>query len=653
MVENEVLFKFEPTGTTKSSAPVFQAAMRQAGVDVQSTTASESGVVRMVLNPSTVLSAAPAAQALFQHDVTDTIKAIKKLRRRDDIAYAEPNYIYTANMVPNDPYYNLQWHYPQINLPETWDITTGSSNVIVAVIDTGVVLSHPDLSTQVIAGYDFISDPQISNDGNGIDNNPDDPGDGNTLQDSSFHGTHVAGTVAATTNNSIGIAGVAWKSRIMPIRVLGKGGGSAYDIVQGILYSAGLANDSGTVPSKKADIINMSLGMSAASQTIENAVNAARNAGVIIVVAAGNDNKDASGYSPAGLSSVLTVSAVDYRSDKAPYSNFGSVVDVAAPGGDTGADSNGDGYADGVLSTVYDGFKFYQGTSMAAPHMAGVIALMKAVHPNLTQLDVERLLSGSHPNTNQAITTDKGTAGKDIYFGHGLINALGAVKAAQELSNTPTTTLPVLSAVPNSISFNSTSTTTTLHLSNAGNGDLIVSEVRSTESWLSVTKLAQEGDYRVTANVQSLTTGVHSAEIAVSSNGGNLSIPVLVSISTNAGSKGDIGEVYILLIDPVTYEAKAEISTSQSNNYNFSFNNIASGEYFIFAGTDFNSDFYIDDPGEAKGIFPTVAQPEIVLIDRDMSNMNITVNYQTILPSSASVTAVNDQTSEILRVRRK
>ncbi|MCU7814220.1 MAG: S8 family serine peptidase [Candidatus Thiodiazotropha sp. (ex Rostrolucina anterorostrata)] len=157
-----------------------------------------------------------------QQQKLDTLLAIKELSNRQDIVYAEPNYILHALATPNDEYYGLQWHYPQINLPQAWDITTGDNSVIVAVIDTGVLLDHPDMAEQLIAGYDFISDPDNAGDNDGIDNNPNDEGD--ALQEgasSSFHGTHVAGTVAARSNDAQGAAGVAWDSKIMPIRVLG------------------------------------------------------------------------------------------------------------------------------------------------------------------------------------------------------------------------------------------------------------------------------------------------------------------------------------------------------------------------------------------------------------------------------------------------
>ncbi|MCA8947104.1 MAG: S8 family serine peptidase, partial [Planctomycetes bacterium] len=169
------------------------------------------------------------------------------------ITVAEPDYIRRHFLTPNDPHFAAYqaWHYNAINLPAAWNITTGSTSVIVAVVDTGVVLSHPDLAGRLIGGYDFISNPQVALDGNGIDNNPDDPGD-NPGQGSSFHGTHVAGTIGAASNNSTGGAGVDWNCKLMPLRVLGAGGGADSDIAEAVRYAARLTNASGTLPPNRA-----------------------------------------------------------------------------------------------------------------------------------------------------------------------------------------------------------------------------------------------------------------------------------------------------------------------------------------------------------------------------------------------------------------
>lgn len=637
MVENEVIVA-EKTTLARNSGTTWESALQRAGVKFHFRK-GVGGITRVQLEPTANRASRMQVKTPFTHNVSPTIKAVKALRHRSDIAYADPNYIRQAFVIPDDTYYPLQWHYSQIGLPDAWDITTGSQDVVVAVVDSGVVLDHPDLSTQLVQGYDFVSSTEFSNDGDGIDRNPNDPGDGSSAKDSSFHGTHVSGTISAASNNGKGVAGVSWKSRIMPVRVLGKGGGADYDIAQGIRYAAGLPNDSGMVPTKKADIINMSLGGPGYTQELDDAVKAAQAAGVIVVAAAGNDNEDTSEYYPASLENVITVSAVDYRSDRAPYSNYGSEVDVAAPGGDAAADANGDGYPDGILSTVGENtYKFYQGTSMAAPHVSGVIALMKSVDPALSLSDVQRLLAHNHPDTEQAITIEKGTSGKDIYYGYGLINAYGAVLAAQELVSASSNSVPVLSVLPETFAFSANKNEGMLYIHNSGSGTMVLSNIYSTRSWLSVIKTA-EGEYRVRVSTSSLTDGVYNAAIVIESNGGNKTIPVLLTIDSSNVNAGDVGTVYVLLVDPITLQAVAQAKTSSPRGYRYDFSDVPSGEYFLVAGTDMNNDGYVDNNGEAKGIYPVLSQPKIITLDHDMSGVDLSASYQTVLQTASVETA--------------
>ncbi|ONN27158.1 peptidase S8 [Thermosipho affectus] len=322
-------------------------------------------------------------------------EALKKI---SGVKYVEPNYIYRAYAVPNDTYYSYQWHYDAINLPKTWDVIK-SANVIVAVVDTGVSFTHPDLQGIFVQGYDFVDN----------DSDPTDP-----AQDVS-HGTHVTGTIAALSNNGKGVAGVNWGGygiKIMPIRVLGADGSGTLDAVaQGVRYAA----DHG------AKIINMSLGGGGDSQILKDAIQYAYNKGVTIICAAGNENGPVS-Y-PARYPETIAVSAVRYDLQRAPYSNYGPEVDVAAPGGDTSVDQNGDGYADGVLSTTWtpnngDTYMFLQGTSMAAPHVAGVAALLYA-SGKTTPEEIRSALKNT--------AKDLGPTGEDDYYGAGLVDAYAAI----------------------------------------------------------------------------------------------------------------------------------------------------------------------------------------------------------------------------------
>jgi len=363
-----------------------------------------------------------------------------------NVEYAEPDRILQAQFTPNDTQYGQQWHYFEatggLNLPAAWDKSTGTG-VVVAVIDTGY-RPHADLAANILPGYDFIIDTAVSNDGNGRDNNPQDPGDavvagecgtGSPAQDesSSWHGTHVAGTIAAVTNNGSGVAGVAYNAKVVPVRVLGKCGGYTSDIADGIVWASGGTVASVPANANPARVINMSLGGSGACDTTsQNAITSARSRGTVVVVAAGNSNANAANFSPASCSGVITVAATNRSGGRAYYSNYGSIVAVAAPGGDVRTSS-----ANGILSTLNagttapgaDSYAYYQGTSMATPHVVGVVALMLAKNPALTPDEVATRLKAS-TRAFPATCSQCGT---------GIVDASAAVDAAGGTTTPPTT----------------------------------------------------------------------------------------------------------------------------------------------------------------------------------------------------------------------
>lgn len=589
-----------------------------------------------------MLQAATGNQPLTTRQLKDaTLLAIKRLRADPAVAYAEPNYLRRAQAVPTDQYYAYQWHYPLINLPAAWDITTGSSSITVAVIDTGVLLGHPDLGGQLIAGYDFISDAARARDGNGIDANPDDNGDTNGPGGaSSFHGTHVAGTIAASSNTTRGVAGVAWQSRIMPLRVLGVGGGSSYDIAQAVRYAARLSNDSNTLPAQRADIINLSLGGGGFSQAEQNVYTEARNAGVIIVAAAGNESTSVPQY-PASYDGVISVSAVGIRKTLASYSNSGVSVDIAAPGGDSG-DVNGDGQQDLVLSTDADdssgqiqyGYKFKAGTSMATPHVAGVLALMKAVNPALTPANIDALLVAGQ------LTVDIGAPGRDNSFGHGLIDALKAVQAAQ--GGGGGTTPALLVAAPGALNFGPTANTQTLALSNGGAQALQVTAVQVVPAspWLTVTPPGSAdglGNYTVTVNRGTLAAGAYSATLRVVSSANTVNVPVVMQVAgAGTPTASNMGEHYVLLVDPVTLEGSYQVQVRASNSrYAFQFDNVAAGTYLLVAGSDADNNGAICDIGEACGAYVSLDEPATVTVNANRSGLNFNGGYITSIDASA------------------
>ncbi|MDO8860289.1 S8 family serine peptidase [Haliea sp. E1-2-M8] len=573
----------------------------------------------------------------------ETLLSIKSLRRTPGVRWAEPNYRVRASLQPNDSAYHLHWHYPLISLPAAWDVTTGDPGVIVAVVDTGILAGHPDLAGQLVPGYDFVRDRTTAGDGNGIDPNPADPGDRENPAASSFHGTHVAGTIAARGNNGIGVVGVAWDTRVMPLRALGASGGTSYDVAQAVRFAAGLPNDSGTVPARRADIVNLSLGGEGFSQINQQLYRDLRQAGVFAVSSAGNEASSAPGY-PAAYDSVISVSAVDIQRQITSYSNRGTTIDLAAPGGDSGPDVNGDGYPDGVLSTggsatdstLEYAYVFLSGTSMAAPHVSGVIALMKSINPDLTPAQLTTLLQSGR------LTDDLGAPGRDDLYGYGLINARRAVEAALESIGAEFVAPASLQASSLNLNFGTSLDTLTLFLSNAGSGELRVTGVDSDVPWLQVSAAEVDGQglgrYRLTVDRGQLGDGLYAAKVTARSSANSLQIRVLVSAGNAAVA--DVGVLYILVFDPALDDAVEQTAVrARDGRYEFSFPALAAGRYLVFAGSDADNDLFICDAGEACGAWLTTDQPAEINLDRNRDNIEFPADYLISLPDAATATA--------------
>ena len=349
---------------------------------------------------------------LNEHVDASTLKrVIAAFAANPLVEYAEEDRLLKPLMTPTDTRYSEQWDLFEatagMNLPTAWDSSTGSG-VVVAVIDTGY-RPHADLAANIVGGYDFISDLAVANDGNGRDADAKDPGDwvaagecgvGTAASNSSWHGTHTAGTVAAVTNNGTGVAGVAFGAKVLPARVLGKCGGYTSDIADAIIWTSGGTVSGVPANPNPAKVLSLSLGGSGAcDSTSQAAINSARSRGAVFIVAAGNENGNASNSSPANCTGTVVIAAVNRQGGRAYYSNYGAIVDVAAPGGAQSSAND----PNGILSTLNagtqgpgaDSYAFYQGTSMATPHVAGVAALMLAKTPGLTPDQIESTLKST------------------------------------------------------------------------------------------------------------------------------------------------------------------------------------------------------------------------------------------------------------------
>lgn len=355
-----------------------------------------------------------------------------KLAGHASVLSVEPDSRMVPLQLPNDPMFAQQWHYYEaaggINLPAAWDVTTGSSSIAIAVIDSGV-RPHAELAGRLLPGYDFISDLSMANDGDGRDADASDPGDyGCNNSNSSWHGTHVAGTLGAASNNSTGVTGVNWVSKLLPVRVIGRCGGYTSDIIDGLRWAAGM--DVPNVPKNTtpARVANLSLGgaNNGCSSSFQSAIDDVTARGTVVVVAAGNNNADVVAYDPANCNNVIAVAATARNGGRASYSNYGSRIAIAAPGG---------GSAGGILSTLNaglttpgaDAYANFQGTSMATPHVAGTVSLMLSVNPALTPAQVRQMLLSSA----RAFPVGTGSDCNTAICGAGIVDAGAAVAAAQ------------------------------------------------------------------------------------------------------------------------------------------------------------------------------------------------------------------------------
>ncbi|MET4025829.1 serine protease [Marinobacter sp. MBR-99] len=584
----------------------------------------------------------------------ETLSWVTQLRQMPGVKDAVPNYTMSSmqSSPVDEPLYRLQWHYDLINGPGAWQLASdGGQDVEVAVLDSGlfsprgVTSWHPDLNENVIPGRDFV-------DG---DNYPEDPG--SSVGASVFHGTHVAGTVAAVVNGD-GIGGVAFGSKIVPVRVLGEGGaGSSTDLIDAIRWVTG---QSPVLNSPRADVVNLSLGGLPRIQALEDAIAFGVGRGMIFVGAAGNSATSTQSF-PAASPNVLAVSAVDAGGRLASYSNFGSWIDLAAPGGDASRDGNNDGRADVIWSTSaveQDGqfvasYTGLQGTSMATPHVSGVMALLKAQvnaqERALTYSDVRALLESGE------LTDFPGS--RNDQLGYGVLDAAKALQANLDGNVT------ILSPSPSQVSLsNEGATSATVTLNQIGEG--VISDVVLTENlvWLSSTQPTLENEQYV-FHVSLVESEIepdkaYRGDISVSYKDDgtprSLRIPVIAQLISDEQAR-NAGTHFVLLVDTTPdddgfYWAEAQVAVEASEgSYRFRFdaddgeeprrlNEVSPGDYFLVAGTDIDGDGIICQPGEACAEYPISGLREVITIEEGQSLLDIRMTTSFTRPTISAAT---------------
>lgn len=563
-----------------------------------------------------------------------TLLALKELRRTPGVRLAVLNRIFTVTSTrTNDSDFARQhWNLFAASIPQAWDTTTGSSAVTVAIVDSGVFPFHPDLQGKLIDGIDMVSNPD-GLDGDGIDSDFGDPGF-NLSGQWIYHGTHVAGIVGANSNNYEGIAGVSWGAKLMPIRAIDGRTGTLYDVLQSVRYAARLSNDSGQRPARAADVINLSLGSAGACDAAEEELfSRVTAAGIAIVAAAGNDSSGGP-FSPAACPGVIGVGAINSLGERAYYSNFGTSVLVMAPGGDLTLDVDRNTEPEGIFSTGLhisgeSIYQYLQGTSMAAPHVSGIYALMKSVRPTLTARNFADYLEAGE------LTDDTGARGRDD-DGFGYINAAKAVFAAG--GSIPDGPRPGLQ--PDRLNFGNNFYMLEFEITNAGTGPLTVTSVESQVDFATVSAVYVDADglgiYRVSVARQGLPHGEHRGSIRVRTSASDRELPlVLTFLPYNHAPRA--GHQHIKVSDAVTGEVVhvADFEAS-GERIPYRFDDVPPGRFVVEAGTDMNNDGDVCDPGELCGAFLSGDAPGEVDSSGTIEGVDIPIRPSALSVISAS-----------------
>jgi len=543
-----------------SSHQMIQAARLQTGQRASSKLLTVGHIRRMSLGADVLRSSEKLDRAGAE-------LLMRQIAANPNVEYVEIDRLNKATLTPNDTNYSQQWGYfnatAGIKADEAWNITTGTGSVV-AVLDTGIT-NHSDLNANILPGYDFIVDTAVSVDGNGRDSDASDPGDGYAANacgsgvpasTSSWHGTHVAGTIAAVTNNGKGVAGTAYGAKVVPVRVLGKCGGYDSDIADAMIWAAGGTVSGVPANANPARVINLSLGGSGAcGATSQAAINSAVANGATLAIAAGNDNTNVSGASPANCANVVAVGSITSTGARSSFSNYGTGVDIAAPGSTIMSTLN-----TGTQGPVAETYVNYSGTSMATPHVAGVIALIQAVaNPDKTPAQVEALLK----STARAFPA---TPSQPI--GAGIVNAKAAVDAA---GGTPTNVAPTAN-----YSFTTSGLTATFTDSSTDSDGSIAS--RSWNFGDSTTSTATSPSKTYTA------AGTYTVTLTVTDNGG----------ATNTTSKSvTVSSAASNVLSNGVAVTNLSAATGASLNYTMVVPAGATGLKFVTTGGTGDMDMYV------------------------------------------------------------
>ncbi len=591
--------------------------------------ASPSGVCRLRIRDRAATAAEKTA-------------ILQSLTTHPTVRFAEPNGFSRLQKIPSDPLFPDQWNLDAINAPDAWDITTGSENIVVAIIDSGVRFDHPDLNPRLIDGYDFVSNADVSLDGDGRDPDATDPGDRPTNPErSTFHGTRIAGIIAAESDNNLGVAGITWSTKLLPVRAFGRSGvATDFDLSEAIRYAAGLPNVSEIVPTNPANVINLSLARSPGSpipQCVEDAIRDAYNAGVTMVAAAGN-NATSDMVFPAAFEEVISVGAINRSGDLASYSNFGPWIDLVAPGGEAGEDSgpadagddtggdagtveSNDDETDtqptAILSTaassdgetidpIYDDL---EGTSLACAHASATAALLLAIDPNLTPSDIRTILTET--------ATDLGNVGEDDRFGAGRLNASAAVQRARIQSTAPTTP-PSLLLSATALTFDNQQNRLIFDILNTGGDVLNIASIRR-DDYGDLTDITIETTGgNANTNIARVAITLDRSPLAINAQSTRLIIeptnaaPDYIDIhATSTPPTTSDESVTILALDPQTSRILTQSTTTLAAR-TFTFTEPPDRPFILIAGTDRDGDGQICEPGDMCGMINQADAPRIV-----------------------------------------